>query len=86
MVKLLPVPFLLGWNWLKQHDVIISPGTDTAILYGQPALMALEDLSDPDPIFVNLAKPVEIQPTSMVQVKVYIKDQALKHLTKFGLA
>ena len=48
--------------------------------------MALEDLSDPDPIFVNLANSLEIQPTSMVQVKVYIKDQALKKLTKFDLA
>ncbi len=86
VVTSLPVPFLLGWNWLKQNDVIISPGTESAVLYGQPVLTALEDLSTPDPIFVNLAYPVEIQPTSMVQVKVYIKDQALKRLTKFDLA
>ncbi len=86
VVTSLPVPFLLGWNWLKQHDVIISPGTDTAVLYGQPVLTAIEDLSYPDPIFVNLANSIEIQPTSMVQVKVYIRDGALKKLTKTDLA
>ena len=60
------MPPLLGWDWLKQNDVIVRPGTETAALYSQLDSTVIEDLADPEPIWVNLVRLVEIQPISMV--------------------
>ncbi len=66
----LPVPLVLGWDWMRENDVVIMPNCETVTVYGQPVLSILEGLTDPQQLSLQLSRSVEIPPTSMVQCQV----------------
>ena len=63
----LPVPLILGWDWLKHNDVVIMSSFETAAVYGQPVLSIMEELDEPEPLGLRLVNGIEIPPTAMVQ-------------------
>ena len=77
----LPVPLVLGWDWMKQNDVVIMPNCETATFHGQPVLSIMEEVDDPEPLKLQLSHSVEIPPTSMVQCQVYVPNEGMSRLT-----
>ncbi len=85
ITKKLPVSVLLGWDWIKENDIIIRPNATHESIWSDSILTVMEDFVDPEPIVLKLMTDKVIPANTIAQSTVYVPNQALAQLCKSQL-
>ncbi len=82
VTPVLPVPIILGWEWMKANNVSLHPKTSSMKLGDPSVLSILETFEEPEPMVLNLCQDITIPANSLQQCALYVQNKSLNQLVK----
>ena len=85
VTKDLPVSVFLGWDWIKENDLIIRQNASTVSILGDSVLTVMSQLQDPEPVTLNLMTDEVMYANTIAQCTVYVPNMAPLQLAESQL-